>query len=204
MFATRATTAVLALAAAAAVPAGPVTQPVTQQATPVAAARVADVEPPVARPHHSRNPNGGGSVTVTGAAHDHADGTHEHPPAPKPARPEAQAPVRPSTVRPEAAPGAMFRTVEAAMNHLASAYNRRDLAAMKKVTTPEAREQLEGMRPIAPTLRLKSCTWGEDGYYGCTFTHTYPKGKTGLGEAWVSVAPATKPGWYMTVVEGCG
>lgn len=193
MFATRATTAVLALAAATAVPAGPVSQPVTPRATPVAMARVADVEPPVRGP------------AVRAHTHTHADGrVHVHPAKPKPAPREAPAPVRPSTVRPEAAPGAMFQTVEAAMRYLASAYNRRDLAAMKRVTTPEARQQLEDMRAIAPELRLKSCTWGGDGYYGCTFAHTYPKGQQGLGEAWVSVAPAAKPGWYMTVVEDCG
>lgn len=192
MFATRATTAVLALAAAAAVPAGPVTQPVAPRATPVAAARAADVEAHV----HDRTHSHGRSHTPAAPAKAVAK--------PKPAPREAQAPVRPSTVRPEAAPGAMFLTVEAAMGYLASAYNRRDIDDLKRVTTPEAREQLDGMRPIAPEVRLKACTWGEDGYYGCTFTHTYPKGQSGLGEMWVSVAPATRPGWYMTVVEGCG
>jgi hypothetical protein len=196
MFATRATTAVLALAAAAAVPAGPVAQPVTTQATPVAAARVADVGEPVRRavPRHTH-------THTDGHAHVHAEPLRQ---AVKPAPREAQVPVRPSTTRPQAAPGAMFPTVEAAMSYLASAYNRHDTDDLRHVTTPEAREQLDGMRDIAPELRLKSCTWGEDGYYECTFTHTYPKGAKGSGTMWVSVAPAAKPGWYMTVVEGCG
>ena len=99
-----------------------------------------------------------------------------------------------------------FKTPEAAMRYLASAYNRGDVAALKKVTTPSARRELLEMRAIATDLTLRNCTRSSDGTASCEFDHGYPKvsGTHAHGEALFRVAPARKYGWYMTVMEGCG
>ncbi len=100
----------------------------------------------------------------------------------------------------------MFATPRDAMRYLVTAYNHHDLVALKHVTTPSAREALEEMRATANDLRLRSCTFREErGDYYCTFSHGFPASahRTGRGHATFTVAPAAKPGWYMTVLDEC-
>jgi hypothetical protein len=131
---------------------------------------------------------------------------------PPPVAPVDKAPTEtmpaPRTYSPVPAPqAALFRTPEAAMRFLARAYNAHDDAALRKVTTPEARTALDAMRAEAPDLLLRWCTFREyQGDYECTFSHGFAASahRTGRGRATFTVAPATKPGWYMTVLESCG
>jgi hypothetical protein len=116
--------------------------------------------------------------------------------------------VRPP-IEPPSCPGhssVHFDTPQAAMRYLASAWNRRDYAALCQVTNPDARYLLVNMHREAVNLRLKSCGKLMVGAYSCTFIHDYPASmhKQGHGRAWLDVAPARNPGWYMTVFEGCG
>jgi hypothetical protein len=94
------------------------------------------------------------------------------------------------------------------MRYLASAYNRHDVAALRRVTTPSAREALLEMRSEAVNLRLQTCDRQPEGDYICTFAHDYPralhKKASEHGSATFLVGPATKPGWYMTVLQECG
>jgi hypothetical protein len=60
----------------------------------------------------------------------------------------------------------------------------------------------------APELRqpLVLCTANvARGDYTCGFTHDFPvdSQRSGHGQAHFTVAPATRPGWYMTVLEDC-
>jgi hypothetical protein len=91
------------------------------------------------------------------------------------------------------------------MRYLAAAYNSNDEAALKKVTNPAARAALNDMRAIAPRMRLKECRRDMDAMIICEFEHEYPKGSKlrGPGHAHVAVAPADKPGWYMTELLSC-
>jgi hypothetical protein len=103
-----------------------------------------------------------------------------------------------------------FRTPEAAMRYLARAYNHHDLHRLRRVTTPDARYALLQMRSEAVNLRLTNCTKRPEGDYLCRFAHDYPaslpmdqrEGTTGSAE--FLVAPADNPGWYMTLLQGCG
>jgi hypothetical protein len=99
-----------------------------------------------------------------------------------------------------------FRTPSAAMRYLASAYNRGDITALKKVTTPQARSALLEMRPFATNLRLESCSTSAYGHTICEFTHALPSAPKGAaqGHAEFAVAPADRHGWYMSVMETCG
>ncbi len=115
------------------------------------------------------------------------------PPAPKPAPKPAPRPV----VR------SVFRTPQAAMRYLARAYNAHDDVRLRHVTTADARHELDEMRAFATDLRLAHCDLNYGGDYTCTFSHGY-RTKKGRGEATLTVAPARRPGWYATVVEGCG
>jgi hypothetical protein len=105
------------------------------------------------------------------------------------------------------APGSPhFATPQASMRYLAAAYNRNDLASLMHVTTPAARHNLLFMRANAPNLQLVSCTANADqGDYTCAFTHDFPAAshRSGHGQAHFTVAPADRPGWYMTVLEDC-
>jgi hypothetical protein len=99
-----------------------------------------------------------------------------------------------------------FATPEASMRYLSAAYNRNDLAALKHVTTPEARTNLQFMRPNADNLRLVGCTANAGrGDYTCSFSHDFPAAshRSGHGQAHFTVAPADRVGWYMTVLEDC-
>jgi hypothetical protein len=99
-----------------------------------------------------------------------------------------------------------FATPQAAMRYLAVAYNRNDLAALKHVTTPEARNNLLFMRPNADNLQLVGCTANTGrGDYLCGFTHGFPAAThhAGTGHAHFTAAPADKVGWYMTVLNDC-
>lgn len=114
-----------------------------------------------------------------------------------------------------------FATPEAAMRYLATAWNRHDLVALKHVTTQIAREALESMRTEAIDLQLVRCDRNTDRRdYDCTFRHGFPAGydpkaphddagqgyaeSTTPGTASFVVGPATRSGWYMTVLESCG
>jgi hypothetical protein len=132
--------------------------------------------------------------------------------APRPAAADT-ADADAETVKPPIAPPSCpegptvhFDTPEAAMTYLAAAWNRNDLAELCQVTNPNARFLLNDMHREAVNLRLKKCDKVEVGHYSCTFRHDYPAHmhKTGTGRAWLDVAPAANPGWYMTVFEGCG
>jgi hypothetical protein len=111
-------------------------------------------------------------------------------------------------------PGVWFATPQAAMRYLAGAYNRNDAAALKKVTTPDARAALQSMRQEATNLHLTRCTRQPRGDYVCAFSHDYPPGAGPHdhgddhahrgGSATFLAAPATKQGWYMTVLIACG
>jgi hypothetical protein len=99
-----------------------------------------------------------------------------------------------------------FATPEGAMRYLAAAYNRNDLAALKHVTTPEARNNLLFMRPNADNLQLVGCTANAGrGDFLCGFTHSFPAvtHHAGTGQAHFTAAPADKVGWYMTVLNDC-
>jgi hypothetical protein len=99
-----------------------------------------------------------------------------------------------------------FATPQAAMQYLAAAYNRNDLAALKHVTTPQARNNLLFMRPNADNLQLVGCTANAGrGDYRCGFTHGFPAAthQAGTGHAHFTAAPADKIGWYMTVLNDC-
>jgi hypothetical protein len=157
------------------------------------------------------------ALAVTGcAAHSTAVESAGAPTA-KAAAPKApHAPVSPiSHHRTQPAPtpptppssGVHFATPESAMRYLAGAYNRNDLAALMHVTTPAARHNLLAMRADATDLRLVGCTANSDrGDYLCGFTHGYPAAahQASRGQAHFTVAPADRPGWYMTVLNDCG
>lgn len=110
-----------------------------------------------------------------------------------------------------------FGSPEAAMRYLADAWNRNDLVALKHVTNPAARDQLNNMHGVAINLRLNHCEARQgQGDYQCFFDHDYPPHAsttlpsqamvdTGApaGQAVFLVGPATTPGWYMTVFESC-
>ncbi|MDQ1714756.1 MAG: hypothetical protein QOC60_701 [Frankiaceae bacterium] len=107
-----------------------------------------------------------------------------------------------------------FRKPESAMRYLAAAWNCGDLRAMRRVTNPDSRTQLQWMTAEATNLQLVGCVdYGVPGrhIYTCSFTHDYPKGvaheiptATGKGQAFLSVSPARRPGWYVSVSQGCG
>ena len=92
------------------------------------------------------------------------------------------------------------------MRYLAAAYNRDDLPALKKVTNASARTALLAMRQEATNLALTSCSRRPSGDYVCQFRHDYPShlNRSGHGHATFLAAPASKPGWYMTVLIDCG
>lgn len=93
------------------------------------------------------------------------------------------------------------------MRYLAAAWNRKDLAAMKRVTTPAGRTALLDMYDEAVNLRLDYCqARSGQGDYDCHFVHDYPAKmhKKGEGQAEFLAGPARNPGWYMTVFLGCG
>ena len=106
-----------------------------------------------------------------------------------------------------------FRTPEAAMRYLVRAWNCRDVAALRHVTNPDSRSQLQWMMAEAVNLRFDKCTdYGTPGRhaYGCTFTHDYPAGVAhedpgpdGGGQAYLDVRAARTPGFYA-MVAGCG
>jgi hypothetical protein len=91
------------------------------------------------------------------------------------------------------------------MRYLAAAYNRNDMPALKKVTNPSARAALMDMRQEATNLQLISCNQRPRGDYLCRFRHDFPRHRhlPGHGAATFLAAPATKPGWYMTVLIEC-
>jgi hypothetical protein len=139
----------------------------------------------VARPSPAPIP----PVTTDGRVIDYAPPSPTHRPTPVPA-------PRPLH----------FATPQAAMRYLATAYNRNDLAALKHVTTPEARSNLLFMRPNADNLQLVGCTANPGrGDYLCGFTHGFPAAthQAGTGQAHFTAAPADKVGWYMTVLNDC-
>ncbi len=95
------------------------------------------------------------------------------------------------------------------MRYLATAWNSHDTVALRHVTDPSARDQLDAMHSEAVNLRLSSCKRQPAGDYECTFSHDYPSGYMHpkgekRGEAMFLVGPALTPGWYMTVYQHCG
>ena len=94
------------------------------------------------------------------------------------------------------------------MRYLVAAWNRNDIVALKHVTDPAARDQLQAMHSEAADLKLDHCTFTKSrGDYECFFTHGFPKGyktKSSVGSAEFTVGPADRPGWYMTVFVDCG
>jgi hypothetical protein len=142
------------------------------------------------------------TVSTDVAAEPAAPGLATAPPTPT-----EQAPT-PSTVsRPAARPAqiAHFTTPQAAMRYLAAAYNRNDVAALKKVTNTSARSALTAMRQEAVNLQLESCSRRRTGDYTCDFRHDFPDHKRSRhGHATFLAAPADRPGWYMSVLVDCG
>jgi hypothetical protein len=102
-----------------------------------------------------------------------------------------------------------FGTPEAAMTYLTAAWNSGNTVNLDHVTNPAARAQLAAMHGEATDLRLDHCTPRPQGDYACVFDHNSPAGTSttlpgGIGHAYFLVGPATRPGWYMTVFQGCG
>ena len=149
--------------------------------------------------HHDR---------IVAASPEHAV-THAHPAAAPVPRSGDDRIVRPPVAPPSCpvgSPSVHFATPQGAMRYLAAAWNRNDVAALCQVTNPNARFLLNDMHREAVNLRLVKCDKVEVGHYSCTFIHDYPATmhKHGHGRAWLDVAAARNPGWYMTVYEGCG
>ncbi|MEO6715341.1 MAG: hypothetical protein ABIM89_18225 [Mycobacteriales bacterium] len=104
-----------------------------------------------------------------------------------------------------------FRTPEAAMRYLASAYNRHDTAALKKVTNPGARLDLRYMQRTrwAVNLQLKGCEREPSGMASCQFTHDWADAQAKdavarqSGYAELRVAPVRRRGWVMKSMAGC-
>jgi hypothetical protein len=123
------------------------------------------------------------------------------------ATPIAKRPHRTPTPTTPAVPRSPhFTTPQASMRYLAAAYNGNDLVSLMHVTTPAARHNLLLMRANAPNLQLVSCAANASaGDYTCAFTHDFPVAshRSGHGQAHFTVAPADRPGWYMTVLEDC-
>src|SRR5205823_5611226 len=65
-----------------------------------------------------------------------------------------------------------FDTPEAAMRYLTDAWNRKDADALRHVTNPGARDELDAMHAEAVNLRLDEC-YPRPGHgdYECTFIH---------------------------------
>jgi hypothetical protein len=91
------------------------------------------------------------------------------------------------------------------MRYLAAAYNRNNLPALRKVTSPTGRASLVEMRQEATNLQLTGCNRRPRGDYLCSFRHDFPehRHRSGHGQAILLAAPADKPGWYMTVLVDC-
>ena len=117
-------------------------------------------------------------------------------------------PIPSYTPTPPPASSVHFATPEAAMTYLADAWNRGDLTALKHVTDPGARDELQSMHAEATDLKLDHCTFSKArGDYECYFTHGFPKGykaQSPIGTAEFTVGPADRPGWYMTYFVDCG
>jgi hypothetical protein len=114
-------------------------------------------------------------------------------------------PVATPTAKPTPPP--LFATPEAAMAYMARAFDARDITALKKVTTPQSRQELFDMWPGQVHLRLSRCEKDGDSYaYVCFFPHDPPKGMdpTAVPEAVMVVEPAARPGWYMSELSECG
>ncbi len=115
-------------------------------------------------------------------------------------------PVTTPTTKPTPLPP-LFATPEAAMAYMARAFDQRDITALKKVTTPQSRQELFDMWPGQVHLRLSRCEKDGDSYaYVCFFPHDPPKGMdpTSVPEAVMVVEPAARPGWYMSELSECG
>jgi hypothetical protein len=142
----------------------------------------------------------------TAAVHPTANGAPRTLPSPA-ATPIATSPRQtPTPTSATAARWPHFATPQASMRYLAAAYNHNDLVALKHVTTPQARTALQAMRANAPNLQLVGCSANAGrGDYSCAFTHDFPVAshRRGHGQAHFTVAPADRPGWYMTVLEDC-
>ena len=117
----------------------------------------------------------------------------------------AAAPSAPTAAETAASPH--FSTPQSAMTYLASAWNRNDLTQLGYVTDPQARAALADMHADATNLRLHNCNARSVGDYVCYFDHDFRPGTApssgAVGQAVFLVAPATTPGWYMTVFESC-
>jgi hypothetical protein len=137
--------------------------------------------------------------------------------APTPAAPHVRThttskpapPIRPPQCPSYDGPSPHFATPAEAMRYLATAWNANDWDRLCFVTNPDARFQLADMHREAVHLRFTRCSRGVGlprGTLLCHFRHDYPKRmhRHGIGHAVVDVAPADTPGWYMTVVGGCG
>jgi hypothetical protein len=103
-----------------------------------------------------------------------------------------------------------FRTPDAAMRYLARAWNCRDLAAVKHVSTPVARHNMLGMSTTTSQLRFSNCdenSYGTDYHsWECTMDDVYPKGTDTDGKEMhqiLTVYSARNPGFYVTV-DLCG
>ena len=143
---------------------------------------------------------GGGHSTATVSAPQPSRSAATATPSPIPTH--TNVPVPPTQTGPH------FATPQAAMRYLSSAWNRNDITALKHVTDPLARDELQLMHDEAADLKLDHCTFTKArGDYQCFFTHGFPPGykhKYPLGKAEFTVGPADKPGWYMTFFESCG
>jgi hypothetical protein len=154
----------------------------------------------------------GGTATIpTGSAPTSVGPFASTPSTPATAAPPTLAMPPPSTTptsrtTPQPVPRVHFTTPQGAMRYLAAAYNRDDLPGLKKVTNASARSALLAMRQEATNLALTSCSRRASGDYVCQFRHDYPSRlhRSGHGRATFLAAPASKPGWYMTVLIDCG
>lgn len=101
------------------------------------------------------------------------------------------------------------------MVYLAAAWDKGDQQEVDYVTDPNGRTEMDAMAPQMNNLQFKSCTPNQGaGDYTCYFMHdiapstsptTYPNPNNyPPGEAVFTVAPAARPGWYLTQVLHCG
>ncbi len=133
--------------------------------------------------------------------------TASTPPAVTPAAATRTTSSPSATPTTQPARGPLFDSPEAAMRFMAAAFDRRDATALRAVTTPESRRELFDMWPKQVHLRLSSCQRESDGTYTCLFPHDPPPGMKvppGGVVATMTVAPAARPGWYLSGIITCG
>jgi hypothetical protein len=100
------------------------------------------------------------------------------------------------------------------MVYLSAAWNKGNVQELDYVTDQNGRQEMDSMAAQMVNLKFKNCSANPTGDYTCYFSHdiapsdsstTYPNPENyPPGEAVFTVAPAERPGWYLTEVIHCG